>query len=141
MEKWQVEYGKAKDAFEKALKIVRLFGEKDSERFTFHEDYLEAIDFKGKKYRFEYDQIWRPCVCYKMNKSQPKDRIEVVSHVNSRDGIGIEVYRDDELILEIFRDDTSKRRELTLYKKDVDLRLVEDSIEVFRKRIPETFLE
>ncbi len=34
-----------------------------------------------------------------------KDRVEIESDANTRDGIGIEVYRNDEQVVEIFRDD------------------------------------
>ncbi len=32
----------------------------------------------------------------------------------ARDGIGIEIYQDNQLLLEVFRDDIKKRREVTL---------------------------
>jgi hypothetical protein len=34
--------------------------------------------------------------------SQPKDRVVVASDVNPRDGIGVEIYRNNELVVEIF---------------------------------------
>ncbi|MEL4389601.1 hypothetical protein [Shewanella xiamenensis] len=37
----------------------------------------------------------------------------------SRDGIGIEVYSGSEILMEVFRDDTQKTREVTLYKKEI----------------------
>ncbi|MCG6142747.1 hypothetical protein [Leptospira mtsangambouensis] len=70
----------------------------------------------------------------------PKDRVEIASDVNTRDGIGIEVYRDDELIIEIFRDDTKLTREVTLYKQDISLDLLEESIKTFKKEIPWDFI-
>jgi len=76
-----------------------------------------------------------------MNESLSKDRVEITSDISGRDGIGIEVYRDHELVLEIFRDDTRRTREVTLYKKDVDLVLIEESIEIFKKDIPWEFLD
>jgi hypothetical protein len=54
--------------------------------------------------------------------------VVVASDVNTRDGIGVEIYQADELIIEIFRDDTKKSREVTLFKRDVSLELVEESI-------------
>lgn len=36
------------------------------------------------------------------------NRVEIVSDVNQRDGIGVEIYQDNELIVEIFRDDVKK---------------------------------
>jgi hypothetical protein len=68
-------------------------------------------------------------------------KVVIASDVSSRDGIGVEVSVDDELILEIFRDDTKKTRELTLYKKDVPLEIVEESIAIFKKEIPWDFIE
>ncbi len=76
-----------------------------------------------------------------MNESQSKDRVVITSDVSGRDGIGIEAYRNDELVIEIFRDDTKKTREVTLYKKDVNLELIEKSIKIFKKEIPWEFKE
>jgi hypothetical protein len=45
-----------------------------------------------------------------------------------RDGIGIEIYLDGALALEIFRDDARKSREVSLYKRDVPLIVIEESI-------------
>lgn len=68
-------------------------------------------------------------------------KVVIASDVSSRDGIGVEVSVDNELVLEIFRDDTKKTRELTLYKKDVPLEIVEESIVIFKKEIPWDFIE
>ena len=57
----------------------------------------------------------------------------------SRDGIGIEVYSGSEILMEVFREDTQKTREVTLYKKDLDLELVEQAIALFKKEIPWEF--
>ena len=38
--------------------------------------------------------------------SMPKDRVVVASDVATRDGIGVEIYRNDKLVVEIFRDDS-----------------------------------
>jgi len=64
----------------------------------------------------------------------------VASDVSTRNGIGIEIYVKNELIVEIFRDDTKKTREVILYQKGVPLDLVEKSIEIFRKEIPWDFV-
>jgi hypothetical protein len=69
-----------------------------------------------------------------------KERVEIVSDVSGRDGIGIEVYRNDELIVEIFRDDTQKTRTITSYKKDISVELMEECITIFRKEIPWDFI-
>lgn len=66
----------------------------------------------------------------------------VASDVGSgRDGIGVEVYSSNEMILEVFRDDSKKVREVTLYKKDLDLELVEQAIALFKTEIPWDFQE
>jgi len=46
-----------------------------------------------------------------------KDRVIIASDVNERDGIGVEIYRNNELIAEIFRDDTEKTRTIRILKK------------------------
>ncbi|MEP4545578.1 MAG: hypothetical protein ABJ000_05305 [Saccharospirillum sp.] len=77
-----------------------------------------------------------------MDDEFPKvERYVIASDVSGRDGIGIEVYSGDEMLLEVFRDDTKKVREVTLYQKDLDLALVEQAIELFKKEIPWEFQE
>jgi hypothetical protein len=66
----------------------------------------------------------------------PKDRTIIASDVNQRDGIGVEIYRNDELVVEIFRDDAKLTRTVTIFKKDISLELLEESIEIFKKEIP-----
>ncbi len=56
-----------------------------------------------------------------------------------RDGIGIEIYQDNQLLLEVFRDDRKKRREVTLYQPALDLELVEQAIALFKQEIPWDF--
>lgn len=58
-----------------------------------------------------------------------------------RDGIGIEIYQDNQLLLEVFRDDRKKRREVTLYQPALDLELVEQAIALFKQEIPWDFQE
>ena len=41
----------------------------------------------------------------------------IASDVGDRDGIGVEFYCHGKMIMEIFRDDTKRTREVTLYKK------------------------
>lgn len=43
--------------------------------------------------------------------------------------------------MENFRHDTRKAREVTLYKKDIALAPVKESIEKFKKEIPWDFLD
>ena len=61
----------------------------------------------------------------------------IASDINERDGIGIELWKGDELILEIFRDDEKKTKTVTLFKKSVSLDLMEKSLEFFSKNILE----
>jgi hypothetical protein len=70
-----------------------------------------------------------------------KDRIIVASDVNERDGIGVEVYKNDELVLEVFRDDTLKTRTVTVFKPKVSLELMEEAILEFKKLVTWDFIE
>ena len=71
-----------------------------------------------------------------------KDRIIIASDISGgRDGIGVEIYRDDKLLIEIFRDDTKRTRTVTIFKQDILLDLLEDSIEIFKKEIPWDFID
>ena len=65
----------------------------------------------------------------------------VASDVSDRDGIGVEIYLGAELVVEVFRDDTRKAREVTLHKRDVPLEIVEESIAIFKKEIPWDFID
>jgi hypothetical protein len=69
-----------------------------------------------------------------------KDYTIVASDVRERDGIGVEIYRDNELIVEIFRDDTKKTRTVTIFKKSISLELLEESIQIFKDKIPWDFI-
>ena len=73
--------------------------------------------------------------------SSEKYNIVIASDVNKRDGIGIEVYNDEELILEIFRDDTEMTRTVTLYRKDIQLDFLDECIRSFKKEIPWDFID
>lgn len=61
-----------------------------------------------------------------------KDRFEIASDVNSRDGIGVEIYRDNKLKVEIFRDDTKRNRIISIFDDgkfiDIPLDLMEEAI-------------
>jgi predicted glutamine amidotransferase len=70
----------------------------------------------------------------------PKDRTIIASDVNHRDGIGVAIYRNDELVVEIFRDDTKLMRTVTIFQKDIALELLEESIDIFKKEIPWDFI-
>ena len=65
----------------------------------------------------------------------------IASDVRNRDGIGVELYIDETLALEVFRDDTKRTREVTLHQQKVSLELLEEAIAVFKRDIPRDFLE
>ena len=69
------------------------------------------------------------------------DKVVVFSDVSARDGIGIEVYIDEELALEIFRDDAKKTETVSLYKDNFPLDKLEDYIALFDKGIPTDFIK
>lgn len=69
-----------------------------------------------------------------------KNRIVVFDDVIERDGIGLEFYQEDELLVEIFRDDSEKTRTVKIFK-EVPLELLEKSIEIFKQEIPWNFIE
>lgn len=72
----------------------------------------------------------------------PKNRVIIASYVSGdRDGIGVEIYRDDKLIVEIFRDDTKRTRTVTLFQQDIPLDLIEESIQTFKREIPWNFID
>ncbi|MDG5499754.1 hypothetical protein [Marinobacter sp. BGYM27] len=68
-------------------------------------------------------------------------RVVVASDINSRDGVGVEIYIDEDLVLEIFRDDTDRARTVTFFKEAVSLELMEESISIFKREIPWDFIE
>lgn len=68
-----------------------------------------------------------------------KDRVIVASDVE-RDGIGVEVYRNDEMIVEIFRSDKDKIRTVKIFKETISLGLMEECIGIFKKEIPWDFI-
>jgi hypothetical protein len=69
------------------------------------------------------------------------EKYVIASDVGSRDGIGVEIYSGETMLLEIFRDDTKKKMEVTLYQKELDLELVEQAIALFIKEIPSEYEE
>jgi hypothetical protein len=73
--------------------------------------------------------------------NEDKYEIIVASDVSTRDGIGIEIYEDGNLIIDIFRDDTKKTKEVTLFKEQISIELLEEALEIFKKEIPQNFLE
>ena len=75
-----------------------------------------------------------------MNNNFSKiEKYVIASDVGSRDGIGVEIYSGETILIEIFRDDTKKKMEVTLYQKELDLELVEQAIALFKKEIPSEY--
>jgi len=68
-------------------------------------------------------------------------KVIIASDVHRRDGIGVEIFLDNQLVVEIFRDDSRKTREVTLHNKNVSLEIVEESIAIFKSEIPWDFLD
>ncbi|MBD0777795.1 hypothetical protein HPE56_08320 [Maribacter sp. ANRC-HE7] len=56
-----------------------------------------------------------------------KNKVIIASDVE-RDGIGIEVYENGEMVVEIFRGDRDKIRTVRILKETVTLDLIEESI-------------
>ena len=68
-------------------------------------------------------------------------RFVVASDVNPRDGIGVELYVDEVLAVEVFRDDTLRARTVTLHVKSALLEDVESCIAKFRAENLWDFIE
>lgn len=68
--------------------------------------------------------------------------IIVASNVSEgNDGIGIEVWERDELIILVFRDDSKKTRTVNTFNQNVSLELIEKIIKIFKNKIPWEFIE
>ena len=76
-----------------------------------------------------------------MSFARNKYQVIVASDVNPRDGIGVEIYVDDELLIEIFRDDTERTRVITTYRDVFSLEEMEGFIQIFKEEIPWDFIE
>lgn len=70
-----------------------------------------------------------------------KNKVIVASDINQRDGIGVEIYQNDELIIEIFRDDMEMTRTITVFKSNISLEEMENAIKEFKKEIPWGFID
>ncbi len=62
-----------------------------------------------------------------------KDEIIIAS---SPHGIGVELWQNNELVIEVTRNYSTKERTITLYKKDLPLDIIEKCIEAFKSQIP-----
>ena len=70
-----------------------------------------------------------------------KEKVIVASDVNPRDGIGVEYYVNEELLVEVFRDDTERTRTVTVFKENVSLEQMERAISLFKQEITWEFTE
>ncbi|WP_089665039.1 hypothetical protein [Gramella sp. MAR_2010_147] len=61
-----------------------------------------------------------------------KEEILIISDTDERDGLGMEVWQNDKLVLEIFRDDKLKKRTITFYEKEIELGKMEEYIARFK---------
>ena len=69
-----------------------------------------------------------------------KDRVIIASDVE-RDGIGVEIYKNDKMVVEIFRNDSEKKRIIKIFKENISLELMEESIGIFKKEIPWDYID
>jgi hypothetical protein len=76
-----------------------------------------------------------------MSFDPSKYRVVVASDVSDRDGIGVEIYRGDALVIAFFRDDTKKTREITTYTEPITLDEMEGFIQIFKQRVPWDFID
>jgi hypothetical protein len=67
-------------------------------------------------------------------------RIIIASDVQ-RDGIGIEIYENDKLIIEIFRSDSERERTIRTFKQNIPINFMEEYIAIFKKEIPWEFID
>ena len=57
----------------------------------------------------------------------------VASDINPRDGIGIEMYFDEKLVMEVFRDDTARTRQVRLFAEYLPFESVEQYMRRFKE--------
>lgn len=63
-------------------------------------------------------------------------QVVVVSDISEKDGMGIEVWSKEKILIEIFRDDENADFTITLFEEALPLKLIEESIEYFKREIP-----
>ncbi|MEP2448049.1 hypothetical protein A8B79_14320 [Balneola sp. EhC07] len=68
-------------------------------------------------------------------------QVTVVSDISERDGMGIEVWSKEKILIEIFRDDENADFTITLFEEALPLKLVEESIEYFKREISKEFVK
>ena len=71
------------------------------------------------------------------SKSLKNYKVIIASDVNERDGIGIEIWEweENKILIEVFRDDENKDYTISLFEEGLPLKLIEESIERFKKEI------
>ncbi|MGI2070202.1 hypothetical protein [Shewanella baltica] len=60
----------------------------------------------------------------------------IISDNFVRNGIGVEFYIDNKLIVEIFRDDNEHAKMLSVFEQPVSLELIEECITLFNELVP-----
>lgn len=60
----------------------------------------------------------------------------IISDDVIRNGIGVEFYIDDKLMVEIFRDDNEHTKMLSVFEQPVSLELIEECVTLFKKLVP-----
>jgi len=68
-------------------------------------------------------------------------QIVIASDVSERDGVGVEIHRGKDLLIEIFRDDTERSREITMFSQRISLEEMEGFIQIFKDEIPWDFID
>ncbi len=68
-------------------------------------------------------------------------RIVKASNVSDRDGVGVEISRDGNIVCEIFRDDTDRTRTVWLAEQIVPLEELEGFIQIFKDEIDWDFID
>ncbi|MBO6572271.1 hypothetical protein GYB29_06245 [bacterium] len=63
-------------------------------------------------------------------------QVAVVSNISERDGMGIEVWSKEKILIEIFRDDENEDVNITLFEESLPLNLIEECVEYFKSEIP-----
>ena len=59
------------------------------------------------------------------------------SVIKGHDGLGLECWRGDDMIFEVFRNDETLRFEVTLFEQNVPLELLEYAVPIARKSLGE----
>jgi len=76
-----------------------------------------------------------------MSFDKSEYQVVVASDVCTRDGVGIEISRNGEMLCEIFRDDTDLNRTVSVFKETISLEEMEGFIEIFKEKIDWEFID